>query len=82
MLISVGCVTPQTPPHPRYGHTHHNTHNTTLPKNRYRAGPTSISKMVGGVQEVVVENEFHLPYTTVTRVSNRVDVLGLCLRVL
>ena len=45
---------------------------TTKPttQHRYRAGPTSISKVVGGVKEVVVENEFHLPYTTVTRVRS------------
>lgn len=36
---------------------------------RYRSGSKSISKVVGGIQEVVVENEFHVPYTTVTRVS-------------
>jgi len=41
---------------------------------KYRAGPTSISKVVGKVQEVVVENEFHLPYTTVTRVKFGKDV--------
>jgi len=36
----------------------------------YHSGPTSISKVVGKVDEVVVENEFHIPYTTVTRVSH------------
>lgn len=41
---------------------------------RYRAGPTSISKVVGKVKEVVVENEFHLPYTTVTRVRFGKDI--------
>ena len=41
---------------------------------KYRAGPTSISKVVGKIQEVVVENEFHLPYTTVTRVKFGQDV--------
>ncbi|TFJ87048.1 hypothetical protein NSK_001382 [Nannochloropsis salina CCMP1776] len=41
---------------------------------KYRAGPTSISKVVGQVKEVVVENEFHLPYTTVTRVKFGKDV--------
>ena len=34
----------------------------------YTAGPTSMSKLIGNVDFVKVENEFHLPDTTVTRV--------------
>ena len=34
----------------------------------YTAGPNSMSKMIGGAKYVLVENEFHLPDTTVTRV--------------
>lgn len=34
----------------------------------YTAGPTSMSSIIGKVQYVKVENEFHLPDTTVTRV--------------
>ena len=34
----------------------------------YTAGPTSMSKIIGGAKYVKVENEFHLPDTTVTRV--------------
>tara|TARA_B100000123_G_scaffold243038_1_gene197628 strand:- start:90 stop:1175 length:1086 start_codon:yes stop_codon:yes gene_type:complete len=34
----------------------------------YNAGPTSMSSLIGNVKEVKVENEFHLPDTTVTRV--------------
>ena len=35
----------------------------------YTSGPTSMSKLVGGAQYVKVENEFHLPDVTVTRVK-------------
>ena len=35
----------------------------------YHSGPSSISRVVGKVDVVTVENEFHIPYTTVTRVS-------------
>ena len=35
----------------------------------YTAGPTSMSRLVGGAQFVQVENEFHLPDATVTRVK-------------
>ena len=35
---------------------------------RYRAGSKAWSKVVGGAQEVLVENEFHLPYTVIIRV--------------
>ena len=34
----------------------------------YSAGPTSMSKLIGGAKYVKVENEFYLPDTTVTRV--------------
>lgn len=34
----------------------------------YTAGPTSMSRILGNVNYVTVENEFHLPDTTVTRV--------------
>lgn len=34
----------------------------------YTAGPTSISSVIGGAKYVTVENEFHLPDMTVTRV--------------
>jgi len=34
----------------------------------YTAGPTSMSSLIGGATYVKVENEFHLPDTTVTRV--------------
>ena len=34
----------------------------------YTAGPTSMSSILGNVKYVKVENEFHLPDTTVTRV--------------
>ena len=34
----------------------------------YTAGPTSMSRLVGGAKYVKVENEFHLPDVTVTRV--------------
>lgn len=36
---------------------------------KYRSGSKSISKVVGRAQELVVENEFHLPSTTITRVK-------------
>ena len=35
----------------------------------YTAGPTSMSKIIGGANYVKVENEYHLPDTTVTRVK-------------
>ena len=35
----------------------------------YTSGPTSMSRLIGGSKFVVVENEFHLPDTTVTRVK-------------
>jgi phenylpropionate dioxygenase-like ring-hydroxylating dioxygenase large terminal subunit len=35
----------------------------------YTAGPTSMSKIIGGAKYVQVENEFHLPDMTVTRVK-------------
>ena len=34
----------------------------------YNAGPNSMSKIIGGAKYVKVENEFHLPDVTVTRV--------------
>lgn len=34
----------------------------------YTAGPTSMSSIIGNAKQVKVENEFHLPDTTVTRV--------------
>ena len=34
----------------------------------YNAGPRSMSNIIGGAKFVTVENEFHLPDTTVTRV--------------
>ncbi|CAM9442096.1 unnamed protein product [Phaeothamnion confervicola] len=34
----------------------------------YKSGPRSFSKTVGRTEEVVVTNEFHLPYTAVIRV--------------
>jgi len=36
---------------------------------RYNSGQTSISKVIGLVKEVIVENEYHLPATAVTRVK-------------
>lgn len=35
----------------------------------YTAGPTSMSRLIGGAKYVEVENEFHLPDVTVTRVK-------------
>lgn len=35
----------------------------------YTAGPTSMSRLIGGAKYVKVENEFHLPDVTVTRVK-------------
>tara|TARA_B100000886_G_scaffold71038_2_gene45230 strand:- start:43517 stop:44584 length:1068 start_codon:yes stop_codon:yes gene_type:complete len=35
----------------------------------YTAGPTSMSRLIGGANYVQVENEFHLPDVTVTRVK-------------
>ena len=35
----------------------------------YTSGPTSMSRVIGGAKYVRVENEFHLPDTTVTRVK-------------
>lgn len=35
----------------------------------YTAGPNSMSKIIGGAKFVTVENEFHLPDVTVTRVT-------------
>jgi hypothetical protein len=35
----------------------------------YSAGRTSMSRILGGAKYVVVENEFHLPDVTVTRVK-------------
>lgn len=35
----------------------------------YTAGPSSMSKLIGGAKYVQVENEFHLPDVTVTRVK-------------
>jgi len=35
----------------------------------YTSGPTSMSRLVGGAKFVEVENEFHLPDATVTRVK-------------
>ncbi|CAM9145448.1 unnamed protein product [Chrysoparadoxa australica] len=35
---------------------------------RYKTGPRAFSKVVGRSDEVVVRNEFHLPYTAVIRV--------------
>lgn len=35
----------------------------------YNSGPTSMSRIIGGTKNVVVENEFHLPDATVTRVK-------------
>jgi phenylpropionate dioxygenase-like ring-hydroxylating dioxygenase large terminal subunit len=34
----------------------------------YTAGPSSMSRIIGGAKFVIVENEFHLPDVTVTRV--------------
>lgn len=34
----------------------------------YKSGPTSISKWLGMAEEVIVENEYYLPSTTVTRI--------------
>lgn len=36
---------------------------------RYKAGSKSISKVVGKANEILVENEYHLPSTTITRVK-------------
>ena len=41
----------------------------------YTAGQTSMSKILGGVNFVKVENEFYLPDTTVTRVYTREDIV-------
>lgn len=35
----------------------------------YTSGPYSMSKIIGGSKFVIVENEFHLPDTTITRVK-------------
>jgi phenylpropionate dioxygenase-like ring-hydroxylating dioxygenase large terminal subunit len=35
----------------------------------YTSAPTSMSKLIGGAKFVIVENEFHLPDVTVTRVN-------------
>ena len=36
---------------------------------KYKSGPNSLSRLLGRVDTVVVENEYHLPSTTVTRVT-------------
>lgn len=41
----------------------------------YTAGQTSMSKVIGGASFVKVENEFHLPDATVTRVYAREDIV-------
>jgi len=41
---------------------------TGITKFHYKSGANSISRQVGNQESVTVENEFHLPSTTVTRV--------------